>query len=116
MTQRRAVGAALSFVLGAAGALPALAAQSGGTSDPAPTPGLGGMLYNMPYVSFLPGADTGGGASTDPGAGGGGGGGGGLAGGLPIVGGLVSNLPIVGGLLGGSGGGGGGLAGGLPIV
>ncbi|MDQ1507971.1 MAG: hypothetical protein QOD57_5698, partial [Actinomycetota bacterium] len=117
MTQRRAVVAALSFALGAAGTIPAFAAFD--SSAPAPTTGLGDTLSNLPFVSFLPGtadntADGSSGSSGD--AGGAVGGGGGLAGGLPIVGGLVSNLPIVGGLLGGSSASGGGLAGGLPIV
>ena len=58
ITQRRAVVAALSFALGAAGTLPALAASTGGTSD-APVPGamhsLGDTLYDLPFVSYLPG-------------------------------------------------------------
>ena len=57
MTQRRAVVAALSFALGAAGTLPALAAH-GASAEPASTPGLSDTLSNLPFVSFLPGQDT----------------------------------------------------------
>src|SRR5581483_596289 len=127
-TQRRAAVAALSFALGAAGTLPAFAAHSGSSdtqSAPDAISSLGDTLYNLPYVSFMPGQDnTSADNSTDTSgdfadtpadsapAGGGGivGGLGGIVGGLPLVGGLVQNLPIVGS------GGGAGLAGGLPLV
>lgn len=125
-TQRRAVVAGLSFVLGAAGTLPALAASDGGTPDAEPVPSyidsLGDTLYDLPFVSYLPGQelaeDTGefvddAGEFVDDAAGGGMlGGGGGIVGGLS---GILGGLPVVSGLLGG-GGGAGGLAGGLPIV
>jgi hypothetical protein len=148
-TQRRAVVAGLSFVLGAAGTIPALAASEGGMPDAETAPhyldSLGDTLYDLPFVSYLPGQelaeDTG--EFVDDAAGGaiggggivGGGGGivgglGGIAGGLPIVGpmlggatsggGIVGGLPVVGGMLGGGGasiaGDGGGPAGGLPVV
>ena len=117
-TQRRAVVAALSFTLGAAGTLPAFAASTGGSPDeaaPSYIDSLGDTLYDLPFVSYLPGQevveDTG--EFIDDAAGGGMlGGGGGIVGGL---GGIVGGLPVVGGLMGG-GGGPGGLAGGLPVV
>jgi hypothetical protein len=104
-TQRRAVVAALSFALGAAGTLPALAASSGGTADASTAPSyidsLGDTLYDLPFVSYLPGQelaeDTGAivdeaGEFVDEA------GGGGLLGGLGgLLGGGGGGLPIVGG-------------------
>jgi len=132
-TQRRAVVAALSFALGAAGTIPAFAAHSAGSDASAPDAisSLGDTLYNLPYVSFMPGQDDTSGDSTDtsgdfaddPGSADSGPVGG-LAGGLPLVGGLVSSLPIVGSggglgglpIVGGLVGTVGGLAGNLPVV
>ena len=101
-TQRRAAVAALSFALGAAGTIPAFAAHSDSTDAPAAPDAissLGDTLYNLPFVSFLPGqddtsgdtTDTSGDFADDPGAPAGGGG---LAGGL---GGILGGLPLVGG-------------------
>ena len=131
-TQRRAVVAALSFALGAAGTLPALAANDG-TADVAPLSyidSVGDTLYDLPFVSYLPGQEIMADADAivddasqmvDEAAGGGLP----IVGGLPLVGGLlgggggglpiVGGLPVVGGLLGG-GGGGLPVVGGLPIV
>ena len=120
-TQRRAVVAGLSFVLGAAGTLPALAASDGGAADaPHYLDSLGDTLYDLPFVSYLPGQEL----AEDTGefvddatefvddAGGGVVGGGGIVGGL---GGILGVVPIVGPMLSG-GGGAGGPVGGLPIV
>src|SRR3712207_8862767 len=59
-TQRRAVVAALSFALGAAGTLPALAASEGGTPEaavPSYINNLTNTVADLPFVSYLPGDD-----------------------------------------------------------
>ena len=132
-TQRRVAVAGLSFVLGAAGAIPALAASEGGTADAPAAPNylssMGDTLYNLPFVSYLPGQDIVDDTSNvvddtsnfvdDTGGGGIVGGGGGIVGGL---GGIVHGLPLLGGLMGGGASAGGpvaglaGTVGGLPLV
>jgi hypothetical protein len=118
-TQRRAVVVALSFALGAAGTIPALAADgSSSSADTNAISSLGDTLSNLPYVSFLPGQDVAsdvnnavdtvdGATNTVSDTVGGATGG---------IGGLVSNLPIVGPMLGGAGGGGLPIVGSLPMV